>query len=252
MSDSKDDLLKDEISLHCKDSWLSTEDIYYGIKYLNIDSEQSSIEIICKDIENKLISQRNLAQNNDYVRNLNNEAIDRIFDYTESDYVNINRELRTEQISSELDARNFMEFLNINGIIKALDNAPKADKIFYTFRTVSDFDLDNGKALSDLSSGDTFIDQGFMSSSWKPSYVEGTEDCCIIIIEIPKNMKYLSVESISKKHEDEILTYPGMEYRIKKFADMNLFGYKEMKIVKVKVFHCEIIGNYWVNSWSDT
>ncbi len=236
-----EDLLRKSIIDFCKDSWLDMEDIYYSIKYLNVT---------CKDVENKLISQENLILNNDYVDRLNDEIVDEIYDYTDVEYVTINRELRSETKTQDFDVNEYMEFVKIGNIIKALDNAPKIDRTFYVFRQTIDFDLDNGKSLSDLRPGDTFIDQGIMSSSWKSSYVSGTSNCCILIIKIANTMKYLSVESISKKKENEILTYPGMEYRINHFRNLNFYDYTEMKSLTVKIFECEIIGNYWNQAWS--
>ncbi len=225
---------------------LNAMDIYYGIKYFDLNI--GDLKTLCKEVENRVATQENIEKNETHVKSVDEYAEDQILAYTDMAFFDINESLRGEKHPKKDTIPGGGDY-DIDQIIETIDNAPQNDRDFYVFRKTDDFDFDNGKTLNDLRLDDTFLDQAFTSASWRPSYVAREDGNFILMIKIPENLKVIFVEPLGKLGEAEVLTYPGMEFRITDVSIRHLYSYKVKRLMSVKVYTLEIIGNFWNSKW---
>ncbi len=175
-------------------------------------------------------------------------------------HVAINNGLRAEPAQARAaDVARLLKKYNIENMIKAIGGAPPTDQGFYGFRHVANFPLENGKTLKDLQIGDTFSDPGFSSASYAPNWAKEVRDCCVQVTLYPKGSKILLPDVLASDEEigqeEEVLTYPGMEFRLHRVQVLHIFpsqtlrGQKPQPKTTVKVLHCEIVGNMWNRGW---
>nr|QBK92726.1 MAG: hypothetical protein LCPAC401_03640 [Pithovirus LCPAC401] len=203
------DVLRLKILDECSNSWLSLDDLYYGSKYLNI--YLLSIKGMCEDIENRLVSQETYNNGKLYVSELSEDTVDEISAYVE-----------------------YPTWNNIH-IIDALNSAPNNIRDFIVFRYATNVPQNQRP-------GDEFVEQGFMTCSYNPRYMSGNDDCCIIMFTIRKDMKCLFIEDIGSLKGSEILTYPGLVFRIVVINDISFYDYNLRRPTMKRIITVDVVG----------
>ncbi len=206
------DILRLKILDECSNSWLSLDDLYYGSKYLNVHS--SSIECMCENVENRLVSQETYNNGKIYVSELSENTVDEILAYV------------------EYQTR---ETLGSTHIVNALNSAPDNTRDF----TVFIYSI--GVPQNSLP-GDEFVEQGFMTCSYNPRYMSGNSEYCIIMFTITKDMKCLFIEDIGSLKGTEILTYSGLIFRTTAINDISFYDYNLRRPSIKRIITADVVG----------
>lgn len=234
-------------NITCNFKRYNSQDIYYCLKFIgdrliNTKSELFNMPLICKDIQNKLVIDKEYNNQIKYVDNLEESEQDFVFDYSTIKYVEINEALRSDDDTYDDE---------VNALKIIYNNAPKVKNSFHVFRDTSDFQL-GSKKFSELKKNDTFIDKGLLSTTWRPTYIgTNTYGCCIVVIKIPIGKKVLFIENISEvKSENEVLLQNGSKFkvisnRVKKVLDLNsikrINSLRFRKFVVVRIIKLQLL-----------
>lgn len=156
---------------------------------------------ICKKISNNDISRKEIRRFNKYL--INQKCLNWICFYSFTGSYLMNDFLRNRKITNDK-----VLFDGINKISNVIKNAPSLEKDCYFYRFVSDDSF-----LSDIKIGQTFVDEGFLSTTRDPFYSPGIDQkfgLILLKINVPKNLNgvgiFIENFSLFQKEEEFIIS----------------------------------------------
>lgn len=175
---------------------------------------------VCKQISKNDISIDTIIKHSNFI--VDNDLTKLITYYSLNGSFLMNKLLRDYSSNSKYY---FPEQIkNINKLINSINQSPSLPKDYYFYRFIWEDDF-----LSKLQVGDTFIDNGFTSTTRDPFYSPGTDynfGLVLLKINVPKNVKGvgLFIENFSLfPIEEEFLLPPGS--KLKLISKNNNFTY---------------------------
>lgn len=155
---------------------------------------------ICKKISNNDISRNEIKKFNDYL--IKEKCLSWLCFYSFTGSYLMNNFLRDKE--GIINKHLYNGLNKINNVIK---NAPSLDKDYFFYRFIADDDF-----LKDLKIGQTFVDNGFLSTTRDPFYNPGIDQkfgLILVKIHIPKKTKgvgiFIENFSLFPKEEEFIL-----------------------------------------------
>lgn len=180
-----------------------------GIINPNDDLKNVDINKLCKRVSANDISNTVLTEHQNYM--LQNKMVGLVQYYSMQGSYFMNQYLRS-QVSYNYK-NNYLEQL-ITSMWKLLENAPKFDKSYTLYRFVQTDDF-----VSHLKIGDTYTEEGFMSTTRDPFYKDNNYGFGSVLfkIKIPANIQgvALCIETISHfPKEQEIILAPLSRFKL--------------------------------------
>ena len=206
---------------------------------------KSELDNICKELSNYEINTQMLIYNQLYILYNNAKSYVQYYSLFGSYY--INSYLRNKNSIFDIDMNN-----HINNLLKIMEKTPAFDNTYEVYRFI-----ENDDYLNNLSIGDIFTENSFISTTRNAFYSEKNNVFGFILLKIrlPKDVSGIALlmESYSNyPEEQEVLLMPG---KLKLIDINNDFSYyhwnklAEKKIIKKYIFEYITPLSYDINTY---
>jgi hypothetical protein len=203
---TKDELIK--LGLNMK--IINHESALENNNKFNLNNEKVHYEI-CKKISKNDISSQEILDHTNFI--ITNNISPLIANYSFMGSYYMNKYLRGMNQSNTKDSDSFLITI-INKLAATMMNSPQLNNDYYLYRFIWDDSF-----IKKLQIGDTFIDEGFISTTRDPFYSPGLKSnfgLILVKIKIPKNKNIgLLIENLSLfPKEEEYLLPPKTELKL--------------------------------------
>ena len=153
--------------------------------------------------------------------NLSDEETNAIFDYTGATYGDLNRNLRNLK---PIDEWNEKTRITHDGLLSALEIAPRLQEDTILHRQLFSSDLYTGGKLGKIHEGDIIPDRAFMSTSVDPHFIPPDRFGLVYEIEAPKGTKglfigYKDLNPAFWAKESEFILPPGTRLKVQGYEE---------------------------------